>query len=194
MQTLRRTLTLIAVLSFLLPTSAEAQCSRWNKNNPNWQFRTAVGLTPTFIKDHVDSEVPPLSLEVRYRPSPKFSIGFLAGTSVSSTVQEHHSGVRQSFRNTFRMYALRAGVHSQRWEKWEAYGGMVLAYQQNTVTSRDEDKAPLGEALIHFTPRKTGFFYSAFMGTAYRPYPQVELFGELSYGLSILTIGAGFSW
>ncbi len=193
MQTLIKTLALLLLLGCTL-YQANAQCSRWKKNNPNWQFRTALGLTPTFIKDHVDAEVPPVSLELRYRPHPKFSIGLLAGTSVSNTTQEHHTGVRQSFRNTFRMYALRAGVHSQRWEKWDAYGGLVLAYQNNTVTSTAEGKTPLSEPPIHFVPRKTGFFYSAFLGTAYRPYPQIELFGELSYGLSIVTVGAGFSW
>lgn len=193
MQTLFRTLALLIVLGCISPTAA-AQCSRWKKNNPNWQFRTALGLAPTFIKDHVQTEVPPVSLEIRYRPHPKFSIGLLAGTSVSTTTHEHHTGVQQSFRNAFRMYALRAGVHSQRWEKWEAYGGMVLAYQNNIISSSMEDKTPISEPPIHFVPRKTGFFYSAFVGTAYRPYPQIELFGELSYGLSLVTVGAGFSW
>ncbi len=92
------------------------------------------------------------------------------------------------------MLALRAGVHTRRWEKWETYGGIVLAYQDNKVSSTHAGNGrQASEPLIHYTPRKTGFFYSAFLGTAYKPVPQLQLFGELSYGLSIVTLGVGFS-
>lgn len=184
---------LIAILS-LTYQAANAQCARWKRNHNFWQLRTAIGLTPTFVKDHAQTEIPPVSLELRYRPNPKFSLGLLAGTSASTVVQEHHSGTRQTLHNKFRMLALRAAVHTQRWEKWQTYGGIVLAYQNNQVSSVQLDKAPVNGPAIHYTPRKEGFFYSAFLGTAYKPVPQIELFGELSYGLSILTIGAGFSW
>lgn len=189
------TIQLFCTLSILLLTqSAFSQCSRWKKNHHYLEFRTAIGLTPTFIKDHAQTEIPPASLEIRYRPSPVFSLGLLAGTSVSTTTQEHFTGSTQRFENRFRMLALRAGVHTRRWEKWETYGGIVLAYQDNRVTSTSTGKTLADEPLIHYTPRKTGFFYTAYLGTAFKPAPQISLFGELSYGLSIVTVGAGFSW
>lgn len=174
--------------------TVNAQCTRWKKNHNFWQFRTGIGITPTFVKDHATAELPPVSLELRYWPNPKFSIGLLAGNSISTVTQKHHSGTSQTFRNDFRMLAVRAAVHTQRWEKWKAYGGILLAYQHNKVESTGPGKYPDEQGPIHYTPRNTGLFYSAFIGTAYQPVPQIELFGELSYGLSILTVGAGFSW
>ena len=193
-----RTLLIFSLFTFfvcLAPENAQAQCTRWKQTHQYWQLRTGVGLLPTFAKDHTLSEVPPLSMELRYRPSPRFSLGLLAGGSVSSVTQEHHSGSSLSLRNTFRMAALRAAVHSQRWVKWAPYGGISLAYQYNQVEdvgkTKEED---LEASLIHYTPRKTGVFYGAFIGTCYQPVPQLEIFGELGYGLSILTLGVGFSW
>lgn len=179
--------------SLFFVQSANAQCSRGKATQYSWQLRMATGLTPTFVKDHTSTTIPQLSLELRYRPNPKFSLGLLAGASVSNVIQHHHTGVSQHLENEFRMVALRAGIHTQRWEKWETYGGILLAYQHNRVTSQDGDKANTASA-IHYTPQQQGFFYSAFLGSAFKPVPQIELFGELSYGLSILTVGAGFSW
>lgn len=191
----------VLIISFLLTgflslsfQPVNAQCSRWKKNHDSWQFRTGIGLLPTFVKDQSNGEIPPVSLELRYRPNPKFSIGLLAGTSASTVTQEHHSGATQPFRNSFRMLALRAAVHTQRWEKWQAYGGIALAYQNNRVTQIGSDNKASDDGVIHYSPKRDDLFYSAFLGTAYQPVPQIEIFGELSYGLSILTLGAGFSW
>lgn len=189
------TFSLFVLFVCLVPSEAQAQCARWKQTHQYWQLRTGAGLLPTFAKDNVTSEVPPLSLELRYRPTPRFSLGLLAGGSVSSVTQEHHSGSSLSLRNNFQMLALRAAVHTQRWEKWAPYGGISLAYQNTRIEDVGSTKEEDPEAsLIHYTPRKTGVFYGAFIGTCYQPVPQLEIFGELGYGLSILTMGVGFSW
>lgn len=185
------TFIVVFVLVSLASQDLQAQCARWKKNHEYWQVRAGVGLLPTFAKDHASTEVPPLSLELRYRPTPRFSLGLLAGGSLSSVLQEHHTGTSITLRNKFQMIALRAAAHSQRWEKWAPYGGISLAYQYNKVENIEEGKDVA--APIHYVPRKSGFFYTAFVGTCYQPVPQIEIFGELSYGLSILTLGAGFS-
>jgi hypothetical protein len=189
------TFTLFVFFLCLIPSNAQAQCAGWKQNHQHWQIRAGIGLLPTFAKDHTTSEVSPLSMELRYRPSPRFSLGLLAGGSVSSVTQEHHSGSSLSLRNNFQLLALRAAVHTQRWEKWAPYAGISLAYQHSKVeevgNSKEED---LEASLIHYTPRKAGVFYGAFIGTCYQPVPQLEIFGELGYGLSILTMGIGFSW
>lgn len=191
---MRSLLTFMLVLVFVALGSqdVQAQCARWKKNHQYWQVRTGIGLVPTFAKDHATTEVPPLSLELRYRPTPRFSLGVLAGGSLSSVTQNHHTGTSLRLRNKFQMIALRAAAHTQRWEKWAPYGGIALAYQYNKVESLEKGKE--AAAPIHYQPRKSGFFYSAFVGTCYQPVPQLEFFGELSYGLSIVTVGAGFSW
>ncbi len=188
------TFSLFVFFVCLVPSEAEAQCARWKQTHQYWQLRTGIGLLPTFAKDHATSEIPPLSMELRYRPSPRFSLGLLAGGSVSSVTQEHHSGSSLSLKNRFQMIALRAAVHTQRWVKWAPYGGISLAYQNSRVEDVGSDKEDLEASLIHYTPRKAGVFYGAFIGTCYQPVPQLEIFGELGYGLSILTLGIGFSW
>lgn len=189
------TFSLFVFLVCIMPSNAQAQCARWKQTHQYWQIRTGVGLLPTFVKDHTTSEVPPLSLELRYRPTPRFSLGLLAGGSVSSVTQDHHSGNSLTLRNKFQMLALRAAVHTQRWEKWAPYGGISLAYQHNQV--EDMANTPQGAretSPIHYTSLKKGVFYGGFIGTCYQPVPQIEIFGELSYGLSIATLGVGFSW
>ncbi len=193
---MRALLTFSLFLFFVcfIPSNAQGQSARWKKTHQYWQIRSGVGLLPTFAKSHTTSEVPPLSLALRYRPSPLFSVSLLAGGSVSSATQHHRSGSSLSLRNNFRMIALRGAVHAQRWTKWAPYAGISLAYQHCRVEDIGNSQRAPEESMIHYTPRKEGLFYGAFVGTCYQPIPSLEIFGELGYGLSILTMGVGFSW
>jgi hypothetical protein len=185
-------LVLIIPFVFISTISLQAQCLGWKKNHQYWQVRTGIGILPTFFKDQATTIHPPLSIELNYRPTPRFSLGLLAGSSLSSVNLEHHSGSSLKLRNKFQMIALRGAVHSQRWEHWKPYGGISLAYQHNKVEKMEAEKGTTNP--IHYTPRKSGFFYSAFVGTCYQPTTHLEIFGELGYGLSLLTLGVGFSW
>lgn len=170
------------------------QSQSWKKNHHYWQLKAGVGLLPTFAKDQTKSEVPPLSLELRYRFNKKFSLGLLVGQSVSEATRTHHTGIVESFHHNYKMFAFRASVNTHRWEKWQAYGGIFLAYQQSVIERKSDEKYTSKDTLTHYTPKSNNFLYSGFLGMTFFPDPQLAIFGELSYGLSIATIGIGYSW
>lgn len=181
----------ILMTSFILLTSVEAQ-AQGRQKMPHWEARAGIGLLPTFVKDHAKTELQPVSLEIRYRPSQKFSIGLLAGTSISQAMQDHHTGERRTVRNNFQMYGIRTAVHSNPFEKWELYGGTIFGYTNSDVTYLDGEGPKGGNEGPSFFPEakeRDGFMFSAFLGTNYRVYKNVSLFGELSYGLSLATAG-----
>lgn len=176
------------IFSLLMVGETQAQ---GRQKMPHWEVRAGIGLLPTFVKDHSKTELQPVSLEVRYRPTQKFSLGLLAGTSISQAMQEHHTGETRMVRNSFQMYALRTAIHSNPFEKWELYGGTTLGYTNSDVTYLDGDTKSGNEEPSFFPVAKErdGFLFSAFLGTNYRVYKNVNLFGEISYGLSLATAG-----
>ena len=179
-------LTLTLVTFALLP-DAQAQ-----KNNiDHWEARIGVGLLPTFVKDHAKTELQPLSIEMSYRFNKKFSLGLLAGNSISQSFQKHHTGENRTVRNHFKMAALRGAVHTSPYEKWEAYGGILIAYTKNKIDYTDmPDEKGEEPSFFFFLKTRDGLFFSAFVGSSYKLHEKVSLFGELSYGLSIATVGA----
>ena len=91
--------------ALMLCNTFEAQ-AQGRKKMPHWEARAGIGLLPTFLKDHAKTELQPVSLELRYRPTQKFSIGLLAGMSISQAMQEHHTGEIRTVRNNFQMFAV----------------------------------------------------------------------------------------
>lgn len=178
------------VLSICLFSTVDLQAQKKQKM-PNWEARAGIGLFPTFLKDHAKTELQPVSLEVRYRPSHKFSIGLLAGSSISQAMLEHHTGEKRLVRNSFQMYALRGAIHSNPFEKWELYGGVTLGYTNSNVEylMPDNTKGDDGPSFFPEAKERDGLLFSAFLGTNYRVYEKVSLFGEISYGLSLATAG-----
>ncbi|MEL7222068.1 MAG: hypothetical protein AAGJ93_12165, partial [Bacteroidota bacterium] len=150
---------LIAIFSCTFSTQANAQ----SRNKiPQWEVRAGVGLLPTFLKDQTRSELQPISLEVRYRANAKFSLGLLAGNSISQVVQEHHTGETRRVRNDFRMAALRGAVHSSPFEKWEVYGGIVLGYTHSNVTYMNVDsEKDFDPTYFPQAPQRNGLMFSA---------------------------------
>lgn len=174
---------LISLITFHLSGQSRTQ-------SPQWEVRFGVGLLPTFLKDHAKSELQPTSLEIRYLLNRKFSLGLLAGNSISSASQEHHTGEVRLVRNDFRMLAIRGAVHSYPFKKWKVYGGMVLGYSHSQVTYQNAIPGKNYEAdIFPQTPQCSGLFFSGFIGTQYHLRRQVNVFGELGYGLSLATMG-----
>lgn len=181
--------TLLFVLCALVFTpKATAQSSN---SLPQWEVRAGIGLLPTFLKDHAKNELLPVSLEVRYRANRKFSVGLLAGNSISHAMQEHHTGETRRVRNDFRMVALRGAVHTNPFERWEVYGGIVLGYSKSNVTytNTSDDKDYEGPSFFPQARQRNGLMFSGFVGSSYQLYKNVSVFGELGYGLSLATTG-----
>lgn len=192
MQNFKLLLLALTLCTFLTPQNANAQKYKLDK----WEARAGIGLLPTFIKDHAKSELQPISFELRYRMNKKMSLGLLVGNSVSQAYQKHHSGATRMVRNHFKMAAIRAAVHSSSFEKLEMYGGILLGYTKNNVDYTDTTKKETIEEPSFFPVQKTrdGILFSAFIGSSYKVRDNVRLFGELSYGLSILTTGISISF
>ena len=120
----------ILTFCFVATTNLQAQNS---KKMPHWEVRAGIGLLPTFMKDHAKTELQPVSLEVRYRPTKKFSLGLLAGNSISQAMQEHHTGETRLVRNKFQMIALGGRGHTNHFKKCEIYGGMLNGYTNSNI-------------------------------------------------------------
>ncbi len=179
----------VVALSLLSSPNAQAQRNAL----PNWEVRAGVGLLPTFLKDHVQSDLPPLSLELRYKVSRRYSLGLLAGQSVSQASFQHHTGAEQFYKNRFSMVAIRSAVHSSPWEKWELYGGMLLGYAHSDITYMEDNEIKQTEGSTLPGPRaRNGLFFSAFIGTSCQVHDELRVFGELGYGLSLLTTGVSY--
>lgn len=184
--------TLLLLFILVSTSSTYGQCARWKQDHPKWQLRSGIGLLPTFAKDHAATISPPISLELRYQFNANLSLGLLAGHSVSEVTRSYLTGENITYQNDFKMLALRAGAHTHRWTKWQAYGGIVIGYQNNNIDDYSTNKESENQSRFRRDP--SPLFFSAFMGSAYHPIPQLEVFGELGFGLSILTLGVGYSW
>jgi hypothetical protein len=185
---------LILLFTGLITNSGHAQCARWKKDFQHWQIRSGIGLLPSFAKDRVTTITPPLSLELRYQFNPTFSLGLLAGRSISAVTRTDLNRNKETYQNDFRMLALRASAHTHRWTKWQAYGGVVIGYQDNNIDyQRSGKEIQTRDSSPQYRPTSQ-LLYSAFIGSAYHPIPRLEIFGELGFGLSILSVGFGYSW
>jgi hypothetical protein len=182
-------LTSVLFISFALsPQLAEAQ----RQTLPKWEARLGVGLLPTFVKDDVKSIQPPLSIELRYRPLENLSFGLLTGQSISRGLIEHHTGERRLATNRFQTAALRIAAHSNPWERWEVYGGLVLGYNKSNIEYTETNQSKSLENFMPIPPTRNGFTYTAFVGTSIKIGNRLSAFGELGFGLSIATAGMSY--
>lgn len=161
----------------------------------HWELRTAVGLLPTFLKDHTQTEIPPVSLEVRYRPNSRFSMGLLAGNSIARATITHQSTQKVTVQNDFKIVALRGAIHGSPTDRIGLYGGALLGYTHSDVNYADLLDYKNGTPSFMPIPKpRSGLFFSAFMGADYRIHSNIHVFGELGYGLSLAMAGVAVRW
>ncbi|RME91933.1 MAG: hypothetical protein D6772_17625 [Bacteroidetes bacterium] len=178
----------LITLAVCAPQTAEAQ----RHTLPKWEARLGLGLLPTFIKDEVKTLQPPLSLELRYRPLEKLSVGLLTGQSVSRGLLAHHNGEKRLVTNRFQTTALRIAAHSNPWERWEVYGGLVFGYSRNNIEYMEPLQSKNLDNVMPIAPKRDGFTYTAFVGSSMKVSKRLMVYGELGFGLSILTSGISY--
>lgn len=185
----------------LLAQEARPSAGSGDKRMPlqKWEFRAGVGLTPTFASDKVQTLVPPHLVEVRARLHSSFSIGLMAGRSVSSakraTVGQPNTFTE--YQNDFTSLGLRLAVHSSYRQKLEAYGGMTLGYGISNVKEiREPGEVVEPRGGPSFTPKgaqaRNGMFVTAFVGANYKLGRRVGVFGELGFGIAIASAGISY--
>jgi hypothetical protein len=154
---------------------------------PEWRVAGGVGLLSTFFKDKGHSLVLPLQFRLGYRFVPAFSLDFMAGYSrTENTLPYYQTRTYIPCENRFRILALRPTGHLRINYRAEAFGGLLLAYQHNTVTPLQAQEGKTRNPNIR--PAR-GLFLTAFIGTRYLLTPTVGVFGEFSMGLSLATVG-----
>ena len=158
-----------------------------------WDATLGVGAVPTFLMDGAKIQMLPLSLGLDYRFSEKFSLGVVAGHSVSESKPKIFSdGVQASWMNRFYHLALRPAVHVTSVEDWDFYGGFSIGLQSSRLEGKSNaTQAELNELENHLgiSPNRTNAAFSGFAGLRYVVSPKWTVGGEVGFGVSILTVG-----
>lgn len=147
-----------------------------------------IGLFPTFQKDKSDIVVPPSSLGYENRVSDNISLGGRFGYS-SSLVRDGQEG--GYFSNLY-FASVRVAAHCSLYEKWDIYGGGALATYVSVLKAKDDNVGiPKQIELARQQNGTTSMTWMAFVGAKYALCNGLYLYGEVSYGVSIATIGMG---
>ena len=156
------------------------------------EFATGIGLLSVNAKEGATNIVPPVSARLQVRLSPNFSVGaFAAYTSAEVNDRLLPDGSLQSISNETLQLGLRSAAHVTSVEKWDFYGGVSLGYNMPTVeeTIDSQPKKVEEEGPSFRRPAENNFLYSAFIGSTFYPTKHLGVFGEVGYGVSIVTVG-----
>ena len=187
--------TVLVTLCALISSPVFGQNQVFNKGNFN--FSAGYGLVPTFLADGGTSNIPPLSARLGYSFSQHFNLSGYFGYSASTSKPTLYSdGIYSQFKNDFMMMGLRGELRSQRSEKFDIYGGFMLAYNHPIVK---EVAVEGGSEIIREEGVPRGFntpegqlLYSGFVGGTYFVTKKIGVFAELGYGISMLNTGLSF--
>jgi hypothetical protein len=169
--------------------AATVAFDRWNPRffRPAVTVGVQVGLLPTFFKDEVHAEMPPLALRAGYQFLPAFSLELEAGRSVARTIAlDYNTRTERPCRNTFSLLALRPTGHLRLGERADAYGGLLIGYQHNRIEPLPSLEK--GEEVPRFYPRN-GWMMTGFIGVDYAVAPRLRANVELAQGLSLISTG-----
>lgn len=189
---------IFSVAFFLVASLATAQKTPIKKGHT--LFELGMGLVPTYFGENANIKVLPLTARVNHQLSNNFSLGaFASYSSATSQPIKNGDGSIDVFDNTTYIFGTRAAINSNRAKNWNIYGGLMLGYSIPVVdvTSTpavDNPKTGSGNDLDpkFYTEAKNKFVYSGFVGANYFLNNQVALFGEVSYGVSLVTVGATY--
>jgi hypothetical protein len=183
-----KTKTVLFLMTFTVFTQfVFAQCGK--NDYPFFEGVVGVGIIPTFAKDQIQTEFPPALCRLDYRLNNRYSFGVFAGhTIVRSITDLLGDGAYEEFRNRFSMGGIRFAVHSTYFEKWDLYGGMNFAYTISKVEVLNGNITQLKNHL-NYKPVRGAMMTSAFLGAKYLIKPKTTLFGEVGYGISLLSFG-----
>ena len=153
----------------------------------------SVGAVPTFLMDGAKIKMLPVSLGLDYRFGEKFSLGVVAGHSVSESKPKVFSdGLKATWTNSFFHVALRPAIHVTSVEDWDFYGGFSIGMQSSQVTGKsngqDFDLKEM-ESHLGIASSKTNAAFSGFAGLRYVLNPKWTVNGEIGFGVSIFTVG-----
>lgn len=174
----------IAVLFALL------QMGQAQRFSPHFDLNLGLGVLPTFLKDYGKANMLPVSFSADYRLSKQFSLGLQAGySSTASGLQQFKDGSTGQWNHHLRVISLRSAAHSRTFNDcWGIYGGVVLGYASSKIHMMEGEMAKAKKEK-GIDRRRGSLLYTGFLGARCSISPHVGFFGEISYGVSIASIG-----
>lgn len=148
-----------------------------------------VGALPTFAKDKGQVVFVPMILNASYKLTNKFSLGTYVGHSVTETNREIlNDGVLTQWKNHFTTFGIRAAAHTDKLYNWDIYGGLSLSYNFSRIDLIEGNSDDMAKHM-GIKPKSGKFAASGFVGSRYALSKKVGLYGEVGFGISILTFG-----
>ena len=157
-----------------------------------------IGLLPTFAADDARLLVPPVSASIAFRIKENLSVGPYIAYS-SSKISEVHppsGGDIYTWQNDFLVIGLRGLAHFCKQDNWDLYGGFLLGMNMPNVTrtigSEVVNEKDLEGTPSYHRPARNNFAFSGLVGARYYPTKDFGFYGELGFGISIITIGVTY--
>lgn len=171
------------------------------QSHKKFQVATGIGIAPVYHGKNVNTDVPALNLQVTYLLSENFSLGAYAGYSASTSDERIFSdGLRSKVENKTTAFAIRGEFKKDWTDRLQLYSGLMIGYKAFNLREIDTQTGELvqrePDAPTPYNPNqpKGDLLYSAFVGTKYYFKDQIGVYGEIGYGLSLITIGTTFKF
>lgn len=178
---------LTTAILFLFSLNTNAQNRIFQKGQ--FDANLGVGIVPTYIMDGGKTITPPLSLSVDYLLNEKISVGLIYGHSVSEAEPELVSdGVLSSRNNQTSVFGFRGAMHVTKFDNWDIYGGLQLAYNHIKIDSEAPAQFDSNQGI---EPEKSTVSYTGFVGAKYAFAKKFHAFSEVGFDISIFKMGIG---
>ena len=175
-----------------LPTVEEIEYGKGQ-----FEIQAGIGLLPTFTSTMVSSDVKarflPVNVVLNYRVNKAFNLGAYFG--YSSTEYNKQGNIKDEpptdlyQRNDFYLVGLRAEGHFNR-ERVDFYGGAMFGYNFSNIETNIEDPKDRPEGIE--VGESDLFTYSGYVGMKYALTPKFGIYGEIGYGVSLISLGGSY--
>ncbi len=152
-----------------------------------------IGLLPTFLMDGASIDMPPLTLGFENMLGGRYSLGFQAGHSASTTKRESVFEEKRQYSNDFYYFSIRNTVHCncQNFDNLDIYGGFALGYALSLVSVKNGVFGEL-ESHLGIKERVGKPTFNGYFGVRYACSERITVLGEVGFGASLLHVGFGY--
>ena len=191
MNNLKNLITLLTCFIIVFPNlNAQKKFEQFEYKKGTIEVDAGIGLVPTFTNIDSKSRISPLSLTVSYRIKEHLRLGTYFGfssTRMSTPIDE--KGTTMNVQNDFYLVGLRMSGHVQR-DRMNFYGGAMIGYNFSNVSTDIPEIERVNNIVL--VDGKDLFTYSGFIGVKYLATEKMGIFGEIGYGVSLITLGVSY--
>lgn len=168
--------------------------------NGQFEIQAGVGLIPMFssamISPNTKTRVLPVNVVLNYRVNKAFNIGAYLG--YYSAEYNKEGSIKELppqdlyLINDFYLTGLRFEGHFNR-ERIDFYGGAMLGYNFSKIKTNIENPLDRPEGVEIGEGDELGTFtYSGYVGLKYALTPNVGIYGEVGYGVALVSLGGSY--